>query len=70
MNWGIVFETVLGLILGFAPFLWRPLGSRMLRPWHWGIPALPYYTLIFIYEEVRKYWVREIKTKSGGKGWA
>jgi len=57
MNFGLVFETVLGLLLVYLPFLNVAFGTRPLYVLHW-FPGVPWSMLIFIYDEVRKSIIR------------
>lgn len=68
MNFGLVFETVLGMVLCYTPFIQLPLGMRPLQFRHFGVPALPFFTVIMIYDEVRKLLLRVMIPKK--EGWA
>jgi len=57
LNFGLAFETVLALIVVYAPFLDIALGTRPLNPRHL-LPALPFAFLIIAYDELRKFWIR------------
>jgi len=58
MNFGLVFETILGATLIYtAPFN-QVFGTRPLHILHW-FPGVPWSMLIFIYDEVRKYLMRQ-----------
>lgn len=58
MNFGLLFETVLGAILVYAPFLNAVFGTRPLHILHW-FPGVPLSILIFVYDEVRKSLMRQ-----------
>jgi len=60
MNFGFMFETILGAWLSYFPPL-NYLGTRPLRLSHWCI-ALPFTMITILYDETRKYWMR-ITTK-------
>jgi len=62
MNFGLLFETILGAAVCFVPFLNIALQTRPLRLTHW-FPGMPFMVLIFLYDETRKYLMR-----SGGLG--
>lgn len=62
MNFGLLFETILGAAVCFVPFLNVALQTRPLRLTHW-FPGMPFMVLIFMYDEIRKYLMR-----SGGLG--
>jgi len=53
LNFGLVFETVLGAIMCYTPFN-IALGSRPLEWRHFGFNALPFFFYIFVYDEIRK----------------
>ena len=54
---GLFFETALGALLVYVPFL-NNLGTRPIRFEHW-LPALPFSLLIFSYDEIRKTFIRK-----------
>lgn len=56
MNFGLVFETVLGVILVYVPPFWN-LGIRPIYFLHWFTGA-PWSMLIFLYDESRKFMLR------------
>jgi sodium/potassium-transporting ATPase subunit alpha len=57
MNFGLLFETILGACVCFVPFLNAALQTRPLRFTHW-MPGMPFMVLIFMYDETRKYLMR------------
>jgi len=57
MNFGLLFETILGAYLCYLPGLGDVLGTRPLRLLHWT-PGMPFCFLIFMYDECRKYLMR------------
>jgi sodium/potassium-transporting ATPase subunit alpha len=57
MNFGLLFETILGACVCFVPFLNAALQTRPLRFTHW-MPGMPFMVLIFLYDETRKYLMR------------
>jgi magnesium-transporting ATPase (P-type) len=57
MNFGLLFETILGAFVCFVPFLNAALQTRPLRFTHW-MPGMPFMVLIFMYDETRKYLMR------------
>lgn len=70
MNFGLVFETILGSCLCYTPGLnASSLGTRPLRFTHW-LPGVPFMAFIFGYDELRKYIMRttshEFVDKNGG----
>jgi len=63
MNFGLVFETVLGILLVYVPPFWN-LGTRPILFLHWFL-GIPWSMLIFVYDETRKYLMR----RGAFKGW-
>ena len=63
MNFGLIFETVLGATLCYTPIFNQVFGTRPLHILHW-FSGLPWSILIFSYDELRKSFIR-----SNPKGW-
>jgi len=63
MNFGLIFETMLALLLCYTPILQTALKTRPVKLVHW-LPAMPYSILIFVYDEVRKYLMRKTTSKT------
>lgn len=63
MNFGLLFETILGTALCYVTFLNIALTTRPLRFTHW-FPGMPFCILIFLYDEYRKYRMRTTTTES------
>jgi sodium/potassium-transporting ATPase subunit alpha len=61
MNFGLLFETILGSFLCYAPGIGTALGTRPLRLTHW-FPGMPFMCIIFMYDEIRKYLMRQTST--------
>jgi sodium/potassium-transporting ATPase subunit alpha len=61
LNFGLFFTTVLGSALCYIPYMDRVFGTAPLEFVHW-CPAMPFCIVIFLYDEVRKSFIR-----SGGK---
>merc|ERR1719319_32117 len=57
MNFGLVFETVLAIILSYTPSMDKGLRMYPLKA-NWWVPAIPFSILIFCYDETRKYLLR------------
>ena len=57
MNFGLLFETVLGIGLVYLPFLNIAFGTRPLYILHW-FTGVPWSIIIFLYDEVRKSIIR------------
>ena len=70
-NFGIIFEVWLVSILCYTPYVNTGLGTRMLASPHFGVPSFPFFTIIFFYDELRKYFLRKGIDKETGrlKGW-
>jgi len=64
LNFGLVFETVLGAFMCYTPGLSDGLGTRAIEFVHW-LPALPFAMVILSYDELRKYIMRQ----QGENGW-
>jgi sodium/potassium-transporting ATPase subunit alpha len=58
MNFGLLFETVLGATLVYTPALNTVFGTRPLHILHW-FPAVPWSMFIFTYDEMRKAIMRQ-----------
>lgn len=58
MNFGLLFETILGCFLCYIPGLGDVLGTRPIRFQHW-FPGMPFCLFIFFYDEMRKYLMRK-----------
>ena len=58
MNFGLVFETVLAAILCYTPGMDKGLKMYPLKI-NWWFPAIPFSALIFVFDEVRKYLLRQ-----------
>lgn len=63
MNFGLLFETVLALLLTYAPPFNLVFGTRPINALHW-FTGVPWSILIFVYDEVRKSMMR-----NNPKGW-
>lgn len=57
LNFGLVFETCLAAFLSYCPGMDKGLRMYPLK-FNWWLPALPFSLAIFIYDEVRKYFLR------------
>eukprot|EP00808_Paulinella_micropora_P003061 g82786.t1 len=69
LNAGLAFETGLGAFLCYVTPLNQPLGTRPIRFVHW-LPAMPFSIIILLYDEVRKYLLRNlppVKDEKTGK---
>lgn len=58
MNFGLVFETVLAILLTYAPPFNVVFGTRPINVLHW-FTGVPWSVLIFLYDEIRKYMIRQ-----------
>merc|ERR1712106_15122 len=57
MNFGILFETILAVVLSYTPGMDKGLKMYPLKI-NWWFPAIPFSLLIFVYDEIRKYLLR------------
>merc|ERR1712106_974219 len=58
MNFGLVFETLLAAFMSYTPGMDKGLKMYPLK-FSWWFPALPFSLLIFVFDEVRKYLLRQ-----------
>ena len=58
MNFGLLFETILAVILCYTPGMEKGLRMYPLKI-NWWIPAIPFSILIFVYDECRKTILRQ-----------
>merc|ERR1712214_133883 len=58
MNFGLVFETLLACFLSYTPGMDKGLKMYPLKI-NWWFPAVPFSALIFIFDEIRKYLLRQ-----------
>jgi len=65
MNWSVVGEMGVALVLLYVPFMNILFGTRPVPIWHFMIPAMPFAVWIFIFDETRKYFVRQGDTPAG-----
>jgi len=59
-NGSLLFMILLACFLLYVPAMHTAFGTRSLRFVHW-LPALPFFIIIIVYDEVRKYWMRTPK---------
>ena len=57
MNFGLVFETLLAAFLSYTPGMDKGLKMYPLKI-NWWFPAAPFSLLIFVFDEIRKYILR------------
>jgi sodium/potassium-transporting ATPase subunit alpha len=58
MNFGLVFETLLAAFLSYTPGMDKGLKMYPLKL-NWWFPAIPFSLLIFVFDEIRKYLLRQ-----------
>merc|ERR1712166_1592871 len=58
MNFGLVFETLLAAFLSYTPGMDKGLKMYPLKI-NWWFPAIPFSLLIFVFDEIRKYLLRQ-----------
>lgn len=72
-NYGMLFETVLVIILSYVKGLEIALGGRAIACAHFAIPCFTYFTLEIMYDECRKIYVRRgidvVDGQTKIKGW-
>jgi len=72
-NFGIFSETALVAILCYVPPFNVALGTRMIAFPHFLVPSFSFFTAIFLYDEVRKIWLRQGMVREDGRlrlrGW-
>ncbi|KAK3932865.1 Sodium/potassium-transporting ATPase subunit alpha [Frankliniella fusca] len=57
LNFGLVFETALAAFLSYTPGMDKGLRMYPLK-FVWWLPALPFTLSIFVYDEVRRFYLR------------
>jgi len=57
MNFGLCFETILAAVLSYTPGMDKGLKMYPLKI-NWWFPAAPFSLLIFVFDEIRKYLLR------------
>ena len=57
LNFGLIFETCLAIVLSYTPGMDKGLRMYPLKL-YWWFPAIPFSILIFIYDELRKVFLR------------
>jgi sodium/potassium-transporting ATPase subunit alpha len=72
-NFGLFFETCLVALLCYVPPLNIALGTRQIPFPHFICPSFSFYATIFMYDELRKIWLRNGMVREEGKlrfkGW-
>jgi len=58
MNYSLLFETILGAFLVYVPVANTVTGTRPLR-FTWWTAGVPFSLMIYIYDEIRKGWIRK-----------
>jgi len=61
LNYSIIFEVLIGLIIGYVPRLNAGMGGRPLPFLQWGFPAVPFFILMVAYDETRKWGIRKMR---------
>ena len=57
LNFGLIFETCLAIVLSYTPGMDKGLRMYPLKI-NWWFPAIPFSVLIFVYDECRKFFLR------------
>jgi len=61
INYAILFEIIIGLVIGYAPKLNDGMGGRPLPFLQWGFPAVPFFIFMVCYDEIRKWGIRKMR---------
>jgi sodium/potassium-transporting ATPase subunit alpha len=67
LNASILSMLGVALIITYVPIFNVAFRTRPLRLIHFGMPAIPFFVMIFIYDEVRKWLIRRQRMKLGDK---
>jgi sodium/potassium-transporting ATPase subunit alpha len=65
MNWSVLSCVGISLLLMYCPYMDTLFGTRPITGWHFMVPAMPFAVWIFIFDEVRKYFVRQGDSPTG-----
>ncbi len=65
--YALVFETILAVVLVYVPFLNTGIATRRLDLRHFGVNAFPFFTIIILYDEVRKFVMNRMSKIVPGK---
>ncbi len=57
LNFGLIFETAITVVLCYTPYMNVAIGFRPIRFMHW-MPGMPYSFSIIIFDEARKFFMR------------
>lgn len=63
LNFGLLFEAALAILLSYTPGMDKYLHMYPLRG-SWWLLACPFAALILVYDEARKYIIRSLPRKS------
>lgn len=66
---GIVVETLICVAICYIPPLHYAFGSRPLRFLHFGMAAVPFAMFLLIWDETRKYLIRNQHKEKGEQNW-
>mmetsp|Transcript_14683 Transcript_14683/g.59712 ORF Transcript_14683/g.59712 Transcript_14683/m.59712 type:complete len:90 (-) Transcript_14683:381-650(-) len=62
LNFGLVLETLLAVIIAYVPFIQTIIGTAPIRFVHW-LPGIPFALFELFYDEIRKYLIRRASRK-------
>ncbi|KAJ8904259.1 hypothetical protein NDN08_000783 [Rhodosorus marinus] len=62
LNFGLVLETLLAVIIAYVPFIQTIIGTAPIRFVHW-LPGIPFALFELFYDEIRKYLIRRAARK-------
>jgi len=66
-NWALFVETALILFLIYCPGVNIAIGTRQLAFCHFLIPGFSFSICVFLFDEMRKVWVRTGTEKKEGQ---
>jgi hypothetical protein len=67
LNASLLSMVAVAVIITYLPALNIAFRTRQLRLVHFGMPAIPFFILIFTYDEVRKWLIRHQRIRLGDK---
>jgi len=57
--YALAIETIIAVIICYVPFMWTGFNTRPIVHWHFSVPAFPFAVLMFVFDEVRKFYLRQ-----------
>ncbi len=65
--YGLIFETGIGALISYVPGLNVALGTRPLDLRHFGVNVFPFFPIIILYDEIRKYLMHRLNKIEKGQ---